>query len=81
MCVYGHMTKKSRVGRSALIFIIFIFITIGKTGNSRSRFRNPIFHFSKFVQISLISRHYKVNFIYLCLERTYLFFIAEEVAS
>ena len=45
MCVYCHMSKKSRVGRSALIFF---FITIGKTGNSRSRFRNPIFHFRNF---------------------------------
>ena len=26
----------------------FFFITIGKTGNSRSRFRNPIFHFRNF---------------------------------
>ena len=32
MCVYCHMSKKSRVGRSALFF----FFTIGKTGNSRS---------------------------------------------
>ena len=46
MCVYCHMSKKSRVGRSALIF--FFFITIGKIGNSRSRFRNPIFHFRNF---------------------------------
>ena len=38
MCVYCHMSKKSRVGRSGLI----LFFIIGKTGNSRSRFRNPI---------------------------------------
>jgi competence transcription factor ComK len=38
------MSKKSRVGRSALIF--FFFITIGKTGNSRARFRYPIFEIS-----------------------------------
>ena len=43
MCVYCHMSKKSRVG------INFFFI-IGKTRNSRSRFRNPIpvFHFRNF---------------------------------
>ena len=40
MCVDCHMSKKYRVGRSALIF--FFFLTIGKTGNSRARFRNPI---------------------------------------
>ena len=47
MCVYCHMSKKSRVGRSALIFFFFI---IDKTGNSRARFRNPIpvFHFRNF---------------------------------
>jgi hypothetical protein len=33
VCVYGHMSKKSRVGRSALIFFIIIII-IGKTGKS-----------------------------------------------
>jgi hypothetical protein len=42
MCVYCHMSKKSRVGRSTLIFF---FLTIGKTGYSRSRFQNPIFIF------------------------------------
>ena len=41
MCVYCHMSKKSRVGRSGLIF--FFIIIIDKTGNSRSRFRNLIF--------------------------------------
>jgi hypothetical protein len=48
MCVYCHMSKKSRVGRSALIIIFFL--TIVKTRNSRSRFRNPIpvFHFRNF---------------------------------
>ena len=48
MCVYCHISKKSRVGRSGLIF--FFFFIIGKTGNSRSRFRNPIpvFHFRNF---------------------------------
>ena len=51
MCVYCHMAKKSRVGRSALIFFGFffcLFITIGKTGNSRSgiRFRYFIFEIS-----------------------------------
>jgi hypothetical protein len=29
MCVYGHMSKKSRIGRH-------LFFIIGKTGNSRS---------------------------------------------
>ena len=49
MCVYCHMSTKSRVGRSALIFFFF-FLTIGKTGNSRSRTRNliPVFHFRNF---------------------------------
>ena len=41
MCVYCHMSKKSRVGRSGLSYLFFFFI-IGKTGNSRSRFQNPI---------------------------------------
>ena len=44
MCVYGHMPKKSRVGRSAFLFLSIIV----KTGNSCSRFRNPIFHFRNF---------------------------------
>ena len=46
MCVYCHMSKKSRVGWSGLIF----FFIIDKIGNSRSRFRNPIpvFNFRKF---------------------------------
>jgi hypothetical protein len=33
MCVYCHMPNKSRVGRSGLIFF---FIIIGKTENSRT---------------------------------------------
>ena len=37
-CVFTVTSKKSRVGRSALIFFFF-FVTIGKIGNSRSRFR------------------------------------------
>ena len=41
MCVYVHMSNKSRVGRSALIFFFFFFI--GKTGNSRSGIRYFIF--------------------------------------
>ena len=47
MCVYCQMSKKSRVGRSGLIFFFFI---IDKTGNSRSRLQNPIpvFNFRKF---------------------------------
>ena len=42
MCVYCHMSKKSRVGRSGLIIFFFI---IDKTGNSRSgiRFRYLVF--------------------------------------
>jgi hypothetical protein len=54
MCVYCHMSKKSRVGRSALI--LFLFFTIGKTGNSRSRFLNPIpvFHFRNFGKPSFV---------------------------
>ena len=35
MCVYCHMSKKSRVGRS-VGNNFFFFLTIGKTGNSRS---------------------------------------------
>ena len=52
MCVYCHMSTKSKVGRSGLIFF---FIIIGKTGNSCSRFRNPIpvFDFRNFP----VSRH------------------------
>ena len=46
MCVYCRMSKKYRVGRSALI--IFFYLTIGKTGNSRARFRNPILVFHLF---------------------------------
>jgi hypothetical protein len=43
VCVYCHMSKKSRVCRSGLFF--FIIIIIDKTGNSRSgiRFRYLIF--------------------------------------
>ena len=37
--------KKSRVGRSAFFCFLFFF-TIGKTGNSRARFRNFIFEIS-----------------------------------
>ena len=44
MCVYCHMSKKSRVGRH----YYFFFLTIGKTGNSHSgiRFRYFIFEIS-----------------------------------
>jgi hypothetical protein len=46
----NSQTKKSRVGRSAFIFYFIYFFIIGKTGNSRSRFRNPIpvVHFLNF---------------------------------
>ena len=47
ICVYCHMSKKSRVGRSAIIFFFF-FLTIGKTGNSRFRNPIPVFHFRNF---------------------------------
>ena len=40
ICVYVHISKKSRVGRHNFFF------TIGKTGNSRSRFRYFIFEIS-----------------------------------
>ena len=40
ICVYGHISKKSRVG------LHYFFFTIGKTGNSRSRFRYFIFEIS-----------------------------------
>ena len=60
MCVYCHMSKKSRVGRSALIF----FFIIGKTGNSRSRFRNPIlvFHFRLNDELCSFSTFFALNF-------------------
>ena len=40
MCVYCHMSNKSRVGRDYFFYFFFI---IGKTGNSRSLFRYFIF--------------------------------------
>ena len=43
ICVYCHMSKKSRVGR---LYFFNFFFTIGKTGNSRSRFRYFIFEIS-----------------------------------
>ena len=49
MCAYCHMSKKSRVGQH---YFFFFLLTIGKTGNSRSRFLYPI-SFSKFP----VSRH------------------------
>ena len=39
MCVCGHMSKKSRVGRSVLLFFLL-------SANSRSRFRYFIFEIS-----------------------------------
>ena len=47
------VTCQKNLGSVSIIIIIFFFLTIGKTGNSRSRFRNPIFHFRKFP----VSRH------------------------
>jgi hypothetical protein len=43
MCVYGHMSKKSRVGRSALIFFSFLLsakpeIVVSDSGISFSKF-------------------------------------------
>ena len=61
MCVYGHMSKKSRVGRLVLIFFFFFFFTIGKTGNSCSRFRNPIFHFRN-CELCSFSTFFALNF-------------------
>ena len=50
MCVYCHMSKKSRVGWSALIFFSFLFLAIGKTEivvpGSGIRFRYFIFEIS-----------------------------------
>ena len=45
ICVYCHMSKKSRVGQSGLSFYYYFFIILDKTGNSRSgiRFRYLIF--------------------------------------
>jgi hypothetical protein len=43
MCVYCHMSKKSRVGRLGLFYYYYFFNIIDKTGNSRSRFRYLIF--------------------------------------
>ena len=44
MCVYGHISKKSRVGPH----YYYYYLAIGKTGNSRSgiRFRYFIFKIS-----------------------------------
>ena len=42
MCVYCHMSKKSRVGRSVGINFFFP-LTIGKTGNSCVRNPIPVF--------------------------------------
>jgi hypothetical protein len=55
MCVYCHMSKKSRVGRSVGInfFFLFFFITFGKTGSSRSPVPESDISFSKFP----VSRH------------------------
>ena len=63
MRVYGHMSKKSRVGRSAF----FSSSIIVKTGNSRSRFRNPIpvFHFRNFRlndELCSFSNFFALNF-------------------
>jgi hypothetical protein len=50
MCVYCHMLKKSRVGRSGLLFFFLLLLLSTKTGNSGSRFRNPnpVFLFQNF---------------------------------
>ena len=40
ICVFTVTCQKNRSG--------LIFIIIGKTGNSRSRFWNPVFHFRNF---------------------------------
>ena len=64
MRVYGHMSKKSRIGRHSKFF----FLTIGKTGNSRSRFRNPIpvFHFQNFRLLKLFYDKNMQFFYLLC---------------
>ena len=64
MCVYCHMSKNSRVGRSGLLFFFYF---IDKTGNSRSRFRNPIpvFNFRKFwknYELCSFSTFFALNF-------------------
>jgi hypothetical protein len=48
MCVYGHMSKKSRVGRSALNFFLFFFSLL--SAKPEMSFQNPIpvFHFRNF---------------------------------
>ena len=62
MCVYGCMSKKSNYLKKKNSF------TIDKTGNSRSRFWNPIPVFSKFlVSRRLLKLFYDENtqFFYL----------------
>jgi hypothetical protein len=50
MCVYCHMSKKSRVGRSSLIFFFFFFKLLAKpeivVPGSGIRFRYSIFEIS-----------------------------------
>jgi hypothetical protein len=46
LCVYCHMSKKSRVGRHYSFFLFFF--TISKTGNSRFQNPIPVFHFRNF---------------------------------
>ena len=48
------MSKKSRVGRSGLIFIFILFFIIDKTGNSRSGIRFRYFIFDIFGKPSFV---------------------------
>jgi hypothetical protein len=55
-CMADGLVKKHIGSWQIFVYLlIFIYVIIGKTGNSRSRFRNPIpvFHFSKLP----VSRH------------------------
>ena len=45
MCVYCHMSKKSRVGQSGLLLIFFVFFLLGKP-EIVVRFRYSIFEIS-----------------------------------
>ena len=50
VCLLSHVKKIYGRSVGIIIIIFFFFFIIDKTGNSRSRFRNPIpvFNFRKF---------------------------------
>jgi hypothetical protein len=48
ICVFTVTGQKNLGSGSQDYYYYFFIIIIDKTGNSRSRFRNPIFHFQNF---------------------------------